>query len=378
MSGGPSELSDTLQGTSAEPSLAPPTLGALFAAFFKIGVLGFGGVAAFARHVLVEERRFLSAQGFAELFGIASTLPGANTVNLSIMLGDRSRGVLGALAAVGGLLGAPLVILMGVAALYARFGSLGIVKAGVAGAAAAAAEPRARHQLQARARPRTRRDDAGARRRHRPGLFDPQAADAPDPRRRDSRRAGARRRPRAWRVSGTSPIGQLFRTFGALSLMSIGGANATVPEIHRQIVDGLHLMNDATFAKLIAIGQTSPGPNVLVVSMIGWSLAGLAGLLVATVAFIGPSGTFALAMGRLMTRYEAVGLVARLRKALAPVAVGFMLASGVVMTQSAYAGLLSLVIAAAVAALVTLTRISPFWGIFAGALVGIAAYLVSS
>ena len=178
-------------------------------------------------------------------------------------------------------------------------------------------------------------------------------------------------------MSATSPVVQLLKTFGALSLMSIGGANAAVPEIHRQIVDGLHLMSDATFAKLIAIGQTSPGPNVLVVSMIGWSLAGLAGLLVATLAFIGPSGTLALATGRLMTRYETLGIVGRLRKALAPVAVGFMLASGVVMTQASYAGFLSLVIVAAVAALVLLTRISPFWGIFAGAFLGVAAYLVS-
>ena len=174
-----------------------------------------------------------------------------------------------------------------------------------------------------------------------------------------------------------SPVVQLLKTFGALSLMSIGGANATVPEIHRQIVGGLHLMSDATFAKLVAIGQTSPGPNVLVVSMIGWSLAGLAGLLAATLAFIGPSGAFALATGRLMTRYQAVGIVGRLRKALAPVAVGFMLASGVVMTQASYAGLPSLVIVAAVAALVLLTRVSPFWGIFAGALAGIGVYLVS-
>ena len=135
MTGGPTELSDAIETTFPEP----PTLGALFAAFFKIGVLGFGGVAAFARHVLVEERRFLTAQGFAELFGIGSTLPGANTVNLAIILGDRSRGVPGALAAVSGLLGAPLAILVAVAALYARYGSLGIVKAGVAGAAAAAA-----------------------------------------------------------------------------------------------------------------------------------------------------------------------------------------------------------------------------------------------
>lgn len=135
MTGGPTELSDA----TLDPPTEPPSLKALFAAFFKIGVLGFGGVAAFARHVLVEERRFLTAQGFAELFGIGSTLPGANTVNLAIILGDRARGVPGALAAVSGLLGAPLAILVGVAALYERFGSLGVVKAGVAGAAAAAA-----------------------------------------------------------------------------------------------------------------------------------------------------------------------------------------------------------------------------------------------
>ncbi len=135
MTGGPTELSDA----TLDPPTEPPSLKALFAAFFKIGVLGFGGVAAFARHVLVEERRFLTAQGFAELFGIGSTLPGANTVNLAIILGDRARGLPGALAAVFGLLGAPLAILVAVAALYERFGSLGVVKAGVAGAAAAAA-----------------------------------------------------------------------------------------------------------------------------------------------------------------------------------------------------------------------------------------------
>lgn len=136
MSGRPTEIVDT---TGPEIAREPPSLGALFSAFFKIGVLGFGGVAAFARHVLVEERRFLTAQGFAELFGIGSTLPGANTVNLSILLGDRSRGLPGALAAVSGLMGAPMAILVAVAALYARFGSYGIVKAALGGAAAAAA-----------------------------------------------------------------------------------------------------------------------------------------------------------------------------------------------------------------------------------------------
>lgn len=116
-----------------------PTRSALFMAFLKIGVLGFGGVAAWARHVLVVERRFLTERDFAESFGLASTLPGANTVNLATMLGDRFRGASGAAAAVGGLMGLPLVILIVIATFYARFGNLPDVKAGLFGAAAAAA-----------------------------------------------------------------------------------------------------------------------------------------------------------------------------------------------------------------------------------------------
>ncbi len=174
-----------------------------------------------------------------------------------------------------------------------------------------------------------------------------------------------------------SALAQLARTFGGLSVMSIGGANATIPEIHRQIVTGLHWMSDASFAKLVAIGQTAPGPNVLVVSMIGWSLAGIAGLLVATLAFIGPSGALALGVGRLMTRYAALDVIARARRSLAPVAVGFMLASGLVMTRASFTGAASLATVAAVAILVYATRVSPFWGIFAGALFGVLTYLVT-
>jgi len=136
LTGGPADTGDA---AGPAPTEAEADLSGLFSAFFKIGILGFGGVAAVARHVLVVERRYLTAREFAELFGVASTLPGANTVNLSILLGDRSRGPAGALAAVCGLLGAPLAILVAVAALYARFGEIGIVKAALAGAAAAAA-----------------------------------------------------------------------------------------------------------------------------------------------------------------------------------------------------------------------------------------------
>lgn len=169
-------------------------------------------------------------------------------------------------------------------------------------------------------------------------------------------------------------LGQIGLTFGLLSLISIGGANATVPEIHRQVVDVLHWMDDATFANLIAIGQTAPGPNVLIVSMIGWHVAGLLGLLVASVAIVLPSSLVAIAVGRLVTRFAAVEWIGVTRSALAPIAVGFMLASGYVMSRAAYEGLLSVGIVVSVAAMIALTRRSPLLGIAAGALIGILGH----
>ena len=171
----------------------------------------------------------------------------------------------------------------------------------------------------------------------------------------------------------TGLLPKLAVTFGTLSLLSIGGANATLPEIHRQVVERLHWMDDATFAGLVAIGQTAPGPNVLIVSMIGWHMAGLAGLLVVTAAIVLPSSLLAFALGRVMTRFESNRWIGLTRRALAPIAIGLMLASGIVMTRAAYAGVLTLAIVAIMTVLVATTRMSPLWGIAAGAALGIAA-----
>ena len=171
-----------------------------------------------------------------------------------------------------------------------------------------------------------------------------------------------------------SLLTQLVWTFGLISLLSIGGANATVPEIHRQVVEVHHWMDDATFATLVAIGQTAPGPNVLIVSMIGWHLAGVVGMLATSAAMVLPSSVIAVGVGRVMARNEPSKAVDLARRSLAPIAVGFMLASGVVMTSAAYAGTLTLVIVGVVTALITLTRISPVWGMAGGALVGIVGH----
>jgi chromate transporter len=111
----------------------------LFLAFLEIGLCGFGGVAPWARWVIVEKRRWLTEENYAELLGIASILPGANTVNLAVMFGDRACGISGSLCALAGLLFMPLAILVALAAAYDRFSSLPEVRHALAGAAAATA-----------------------------------------------------------------------------------------------------------------------------------------------------------------------------------------------------------------------------------------------
>lgn len=112
---------------------------ALFCAFFKIGICGFGGVTAWVRPILVEERGWLDDRELAELLGASSVLPGANTVNLAVMFGDRRHGFVGAAIAVVGLLVGPLTVLIGIASLYDRFATHTEVRSALIGAAAATA-----------------------------------------------------------------------------------------------------------------------------------------------------------------------------------------------------------------------------------------------
>ena len=100
------------------------------------------------------------------------------------------------------------------------------------------------------------------------------------------------------------PILALLWTFGLMSLFAVGGANSAIPEMQRVAVDVQHWMSDKEFADLFAISQLSPGPNVLIVTLIGSSVAGVAGALVATVAMCGPTAVLAYCVGRLLQRSQ--------------------------------------------------------------------------
>ncbi len=122
-------------GMRTEPNLRHSEL---FRGFFQAGIIGFGGVLPFARRIIVDERRWMTQAEFNDLFSLCQFMPGANIVNFAFAFGARHQGVTGAVAAVLGLLAAPVVIVLVLGVLYARFGQVAPVQHGLAGLAASA------------------------------------------------------------------------------------------------------------------------------------------------------------------------------------------------------------------------------------------------
>lgn len=117
----------------------PPSNGQLFTGFLMLGLIGFGGVLPLARSMLVEQRRWLTAEQFTELLGLCQFLPGGNVINLSVAVGMEFRGLRGALCALLGLICAPMAIVVGLGVIYARYQDDAHVQHVFAGLAAAAA-----------------------------------------------------------------------------------------------------------------------------------------------------------------------------------------------------------------------------------------------
>jgi chromate transporter len=119
-------------------SAAPPGLAALFLAFARMSLAGFGGVLVFARRAIVEQHRWMTADEFNETFALCHFLPGPNIVNLSMVFGSRLRGIAGGVAAFAGLLLPPTLIMTVLAIIYARFGDVDVLRRILAGISCAA------------------------------------------------------------------------------------------------------------------------------------------------------------------------------------------------------------------------------------------------
>ena len=117
----------------------PASVAELFFAFNRLALQGFGGVLPVAQRELVERRRWVTRAEFVEVLSLGQVLPGPNVVNLALMLGDRFFGFRGAMAALGGMLAAPLVIVLVLTAAYAELARIAVVAGALRGMGAVAA-----------------------------------------------------------------------------------------------------------------------------------------------------------------------------------------------------------------------------------------------
>lgn len=166
----------------------------------------------------------------------------------------------------------------------------------------------------------------------------------------------------------------LFLHFLTLSLLSIGGAMSTTPEMHRYLVVERGWLGDADFTTGIALAQAAPGPNVLFVPVLGFQVAGLGGALAALVGILLPSTLLSLGASRWSSRRRDTPLVRAFTAGLAPVTVGLTFASGWVLALPFIDGngqrLGALAVIVATVAVTLRTRLAPIWMIALGALVG--------
>jgi chromate transporter len=125
--------------SAPEPSTkSPPGVTALFFAFARMSLAGYGGVLPFARRGIVEQHRWMTADEFNETFALCHFLPGPNIVNFSMVFGARLRGIVGGIAAFAGLLLPPMLVMIVLAALYSHFGDIEALRRILAGVACAA------------------------------------------------------------------------------------------------------------------------------------------------------------------------------------------------------------------------------------------------
>jgi len=162
----------------------------------------------------------------------------------------------------------------------------------------------------------------------------------------------------------------LIVVFGSLSLLSFGGTNTVLPEMHRQAVSVNHWLTDLEFASVFAISQASPGPSSLIVSLIGFKAAGWVGVLVATVAMFTPSAMLTFAASLAWEHFRDAQWRIAAEKGLAPITVGLLLASGLVITRAADHGWSAFLLTGAATIVLVTTRVNPLFVMAAAGILG--------
>lgn len=171
-------------------------------------------------------------------------------------------------------------------------------------------------------------------------------------------------------ITGGGILATIAVQFTTMALLSFGGANAVLPEMYRQAVELRGWVTEHQFADMFAISQVVPGPNVMIVTLIGFKLAGLTGATVGTLAMCGPTAVLAYLLGRAWDRVRDARWRRVVAAGLVPVSVGLVAASATVLTIATGVNPWAVVVVLSTATISYFTRLSPLWPIAAGALLG--------
>jgi chromate transporter len=163
--------------------------------------------------------------------------------------------------------------------------------------------------------------------------------------------------------------------FALMSLFAIGGANSAVPEMQRIAVEVEGWMTARQFTDIFAIAQVTPGPNVIIVALIGYQVAGLIGALVATIAMCGPPCILAFYVGEVWERFREAPWRIAIQAGLLPISIGLIAASAFVIASTAAHNFVAVAITLVTAVVTYTTRLNPLWIFAAAALFGLAGLL---
>lgn len=169
----------------------------------------------------------------------------------------------------------------------------------------------------------------------------------------------------------------LLSVFSVISLLAIGGANAMLPEMHRQLVELRGWLDDATFSQLYALAQAAPGPNILVASLMGYWIGGGAGLVAATLGMLVPAAAIAWVVGGVTQRLAEHPWLKAVQAGLVPIAIGLILAAGLTMAMASSGGrfdgpgIVWLAVTLVSTLFVWRTDFSPLWVLAGGGVLGL-------
>jgi chromate transporter len=168
---------------------------------------------------------------------------------------------------------------------------------------------------------------------------------------------------------------QILILFGSLSLLSIGGGNSVLPEMHQRSVNDYRWLTDNQFADVFAISQAAPGPSILIVTLIGYKAAGIFGAFLATAAVIIPAGALVYLVSRFWERAARSPIRIAIERGFAPLTVGLVLATAYILGRSTEHDWRSYLLTATCAGVFIFTKVNPLIVVAAAGLAGFLGWL---